>query len=112
MSRLVLRLTPHGRLLLEAADDAPVLDGNVAGRLAEAFSRGSGYGLMRLGAGEVGQVLPPAFVWWRDFAARYVGTLCLQTSGSDAASSSALPSVPPPDSGDLATLALTAPMMP
>ena len=34
---------------------------------------GSGHGLLRLGAGEFGQVLPPMFVWWRGFAARYVG---------------------------------------
>ena len=68
---------------------------------------------MRLGAGEVGQALPPAFVWWRDFAARYVGALCLHASGAASeAAVSVLPAVPPPPSGDLATLVLTAPMMP
>ncbi len=103
-----LRLTPHGRLVLEAAEDAPLLDDKLAGRLAEAFAQGSGYGLMRLGAGEVGRALPPAFAWWRDFAARYVGALCGATEGETAA----LPAVSPPDDADLATLLLTAPMMP
>ncbi len=101
--RLGLRLTPQGRLLLETSDDASSLDDKVAARLAAAFAQGSGYGLMQLGAGEVGRALPPAFVWWRDVAARYVGTLCLQSAGT---------TVPPPTAADLATLVLTAPMMP
>ena len=33
---------------------------------------GPGIGLVWLGAAEVGQALPPLFVWWRDFAALYV----------------------------------------
>ncbi|MBI3710394.1 MAG: SNF2 helicase-associated domain-containing protein, partial [Proteobacteria bacterium] len=114
MSRLDFRLTPQGRLLLEIAENAPILDDKIAERLVEAFARGSGHGLMRLGAGEVGQVLPPAFVWWRDFAACYVGALCVHSSGAvvDARSSLILPLVPPPTDGELATLVLTAPMMP
>ena len=39
MPRLGLRLTPHGHLLLDAAEDAPILDKAVAERLAEAFGR-------------------------------------------------------------------------
>ena len=57
MPGLGLRLTPQGRLLLEAVPDAPFLDNGVAGRLSEAFARGSGHGLMRLGVGEVGEAL-------------------------------------------------------
>ena len=76
MIRLGLRLAPHGRLVCELVADAPGLDEAVATRLREAFARGSGDGLLRLGAGEVGQALPPVFVWWRDFAARYVASLC------------------------------------
>src|SRR5919107_5099689 len=81
MPRIQLRLTPRGHLLLEEANDAPTLDGTVATRLAEAFGRGTGHGLMQLGAGEIGQFLPPAFVWWRDFAVRYVEAVCLHGSG-------------------------------
>jgi hypothetical protein len=106
MPHLGLRLTPHGRLLLEAADDGPMLDDRVADRLTEAFASGSGPGLMQLGAGEVGQALPPAFVWWRAFASRYVAALCLLTSDNS------VPVVPPPNAAELAELVLTAPMMP
>ncbi len=114
MPRLGLRLTPHGRLLLETAEDAPILDDQIAEQLAEAFARGSGYGLVRLGAGEVGRALPPTFVWWRDFAARYVEASCVLSSGAslDAPSSRRVPAVPPPTEGELAALVLTAPVMP
>src|SRR3712207_5637935 len=84
MTRLQLRLTPRGRLLLEEAHEAPALEDKVVERLGDAFRRGAGYGLLQLGAGEVGHSLPPAFMWWRDFAMRYVGAVCLQAS--DAAS--------------------------
>lgn len=113
MPRLGLRLTPHGHLLLEPAEDAPALGDDVAARLVEAFGHGTGYGLVRLGAGEIGQPLPPVFVWWRDFATRYVGAVCLHASGAaaDEPVAVAVPAVPPPAAGELATLALTAPMM-
>ena len=65
VSRLGLRLTPHGRLLLEQTDDAPDLEVGRAARLVDAFARGSGPGLVQLGAGEVGQALPPVLGWWR-----------------------------------------------
>ena len=83
-------------------------------RLGEAFARGSGDGLLRLGAGEAGQVLPPAFVWWRDFAARYVATLCAHAAGAEGGpADAAVPTeVPVPDQADLDALVLTAPMMP
>ena len=109
-SRLGLRLTPQGRLLAEAADDAPDLDRRTAARLADAFARGSGHGLLQLGAGEVGQILPPTFVWWRAFAARYVAALCLHGPATE--SGAALPEVPAPDAAERASQMLTAPMMP
>jgi superfamily II DNA or RNA helicase len=109
MPRIHLRLTPRGHLLLEEADDAPTLDDTVAARLAGAFGRGTGYGLLQLGAGEIGQSLPPAFVWWRDFAVRYVEAVCLHGSGGGGEGLSA---VPPPAEAELATFVLTAPMMP
>ncbi len=114
MSGLSLRLTPHGHLLLEQADDALGLDKTVAARLAKAFARGSGPGLLQLGAGEVGQGLPPVLAWWRGFAARYVTALCLHApvTREDAAAPSTLPAIAAPDAAELATLVLTAPMMP
>lgn len=65
-------LTPHGHLLLAPAPDAPTLPEAVQRRLADAFARGSGHGLLQLGAGEVETVLPAALVFWREFATRYI----------------------------------------
>jgi hypothetical protein len=109
MPRLGLRLTPHGRLIAEVQDDAPEIDAAAHARIAEAFAEGSGAGLVRLGAGEVGQALPPVFVWWRAFATRYVGGVCLNASGRE--DDLTLPPAPPPDAGELASLVLTAPLM-
>ena len=112
-SRLALRLTPRGHLLLDAAEDAPPLDDRVAERLAAAFARGAGHGLLQLGAGEIGRALPASFVWWRGFAARFVEALCLlPMEARDALPSRAIPAIPRPGEGDLASLVLTAPMMP
>ena len=72
-----LRLTPHGRLVLEEAANLLGLDERSVMRLTKAFAESTGRGLLQLGAGEVGQLLPPAFVWWRGFSAQYVGALCL-----------------------------------
>jgi len=58
-------LTPQGRLLLQGA-----------GRLEAAFAKGSGHGLLQLGAGEVKTDLAAALGYWRDFAARYITAVC------------------------------------
>ena len=114
MPHLGLRLSPHGHLVLEQADDAPGLDPRSAARLAGAFARGAGPGLLQLGAGEVGRALPPAFAWWRGFAARYVTALCLHApdAAADGSARPALPAVAAPGAAELAALSLTAPMMP
>ena len=109
MPHLQLRLTPRGQLLLEDAKDASTVDDKLAARLVDAFDRGSGHGLLQLGAGEVGQTLPPTFIWWRDFAARYVSAVCHHAPG---AASEASFTVSPPTESELGTLVLTAPMMP
>ena len=75
---LVPALTPHGHLALTEDRDAPALDPEFARRLQDAFARGSGQGLLQLGAGEVGTVIPPVFSYWREFAVRYVTALCTQ----------------------------------
>src|SRR5690348_5109468 len=111
MARLGLRLTPHGRLSLENQDDGPDINAAASIRLIDAFSRGTGYGLVWLGAAEVGQALSPLFVGWRDFAALYVGSLCLHASGMEAEGSRKLPSVPAPTAAELSSLVLTAPIM-
>jgi non-specific serine/threonine protein kinase len=99
-----LRLTPLGHLVCERRAESPDMDEAIAARLTEAFARGSGHGLLRLGAGEVGQHLPPVFVWWRGFAGRYVAALCLRETADTT-------DMPPPNEAELAELVLTAPMM-
>jgi len=69
-------LTPHGRLTVERDEDAPALDGELAQRMEGAFTRGSGHGLLALGADEIGVALPPALSFWREFAAPYVTGVC------------------------------------
>ncbi|MGH7103636.1 MAG: DEAD/DEAH box helicase [Acetobacteraceae bacterium] len=105
---LGLSLTPHGRLKAEPNGEA-LLDAGLARRLAEAFGRGSGHGLLRLGGGEVGQRLSPVLLWWGAFAARYVTGVCQHARAAEA--TAALPEVPPPDAAECAVLLLTAPLM-
>lgn len=59
VTRLTLSLTPHHRLLLVASPDAPAIDDALAARLAGAFARGSGDGLLHLGGAEIRTGLPP-----------------------------------------------------
>src|SRR5258708_6399672 len=105
---LVPILTPHGHLNLVHEEDAPALDPQLARRLRDAFTRGSGHGLLQLGAGEAGVTIPPAFSWWREFGAHYVTALCtLPESGASPEKAS----VPPPTPAELDSLALSAPPM-
>lgn len=110
-SRLGLRLTPHGHLVTYEGDLAPVIEQSIAVRLWEAFGRGSGHGLLRLGAGEVGEFLPPEFGWWRGFASRYVTSLCLQSPTGDGTTYGHPGEVNAPDNEALTTLIHTAPPM-
>ena len=97
--------------MVEDGDDAPEIDAAASIRLSEAFAQGTGHGLVQLGAAEVGRALPPVFVWWRGFAAQYVGSLCLHASGTEAEDSRELPNVPAPSAAEFSSLVLTAPMM-
>ena len=75
---LGLRLTPHGRLVVSCDAGAPSLEAKLGDRLQKAFERGSGHGLLLLGAEAHGTLLPPVFSYWREFGAHYVTALCLQ----------------------------------
>ena len=99
---LRLTLTPHGHLLLTPDAEAPPLDGALADRLLRAFARGSGHGLLLLGADEAGAALPPVLSYWREFGARYVTALCTQQEGADVAA--------PPDE-EVERIARSAPPM-
>src|SRR5271157_5210689 len=105
---LRLSLTPHGRLALTHDGTAPPLDGALALRLERALERGSGHGLLLLGADEAGTALPPVYSYWREFGARYVTALCTR---QDADAAAARASVPSPTEEELERMALGAPPM-
>ncbi len=105
--RLTPCLTPHGRLVLVPADDAPELEPALAKRIQRAFTRGEGHGLLRLGAAEVGHVLPPAFAYWRELGAHWVTAFCARPDVEERGVG-----VPRPPEEELASLAAAAPMMP
>jgi len=107
-SSLSLSLTPHGRLVLTHDAGAQRLDSGLADRLAHAFERGSGHGLLLLGADEAGTALPPVYSYWREFGAHYVTALCTRQD-SDAPRKGVRVAVPPDE--ELERLALAAPPM-
>jgi len=104
--RLTPSLSPRGDLTVVSQDDAPALDAELGGRIRAAFERGTGHGLLHLGAAEVGQALPPALAYFREFGGRFVTALCTRPDGDGREDD--LPS--PPD--DLDALAAAAPLMP
>jgi superfamily II DNA or RNA helicase len=115
VSALVPILTPHGRLLL-ASDETGTssLPPDLSHRLQLSFSRGSGHGLLQLGAGEVGIAMPPVYGYWREFAARYVAAVCTQSSGSadlESDTSRVSPTIPPPPAKELDAIAAAPPTM-
>src|SRR5450756_566413 len=105
---LGLSLTPHGRLVLTHDADAPRFDSGLADRLRHALERGSGHGLLLLGADEAGAALPPVHSYWREFGARYVTSLCTRQD-SDAPRQRVRVAAPPDE--ELERMALAAPPM-
>ena len=80
---LAPQMTPQGHLCVLQDKEAASLAPELQQRLRDAFEQGPGHGLLQLGAAEVGVVLPPAWAWWRDFAARYVSLLCATPEGGE-----------------------------
>jgi hypothetical protein len=68
-----LRLIPIR--LNQAEGEFSLVDG-LTERLETCFTRGSGHGLLQLGAGETESSLPASLARWRDFALRFVADLC------------------------------------
>ncbi len=102
-----LWLSPHGHLHLAPWDEAPALDPELLSALSPAFAKGSGLGLLHLGASQAGRFLPPGLGYWRDFGARFVTTLCMRPEG-DASSHD----LPLPLREELQAIAFAAPPMP
>ena len=111
VSALAPVLTPHGRLVLAPVDDAPALPADVSRRLAASFARGSGHGLLQLGAGEVGTALPAVLGSWRELGARYVTAVCTLPDPGRAGDGGALAPVLPPSLDALESFVSAAPPM-
>src|SRR5271166_4786655 len=101
-------LTPHGLLTLRQTAQAPALEPDRGVRLEKAFLRGSGHGLLWLGADEVATVLPPVLSYWRELGMRYMTALCALPSVGDGRTK---PPVPIPADGELDTMAAAVPPM-
>jgi non-specific serine/threonine protein kinase len=97
-----LTLTPRGHLL-HTSDDGPTFH---APSVDTAFARGSGHGLLELGATEVGTLLAPDLSYWRDFGARFVTAVCAHPHEVDQATA-----IDPPSGADLDAIAEAAPPM-
>jgi hypothetical protein len=104
---LIPVLTPHGSLRLDQAEDEFSLEDGLGERLERCFTRGSGHGLLQLGAGEAGTSLPSSLAWWRDFAIRFVADLCALGETAEADERR----LPAPAASDLTALIDKAPPM-
>src|SRR5664280_646804 len=101
-------LTPHGLLTLRQTGKALASESEQGLRLEKAFIRGSGHGLVRLGADEVGTALPPVLSYWRELGVRYVTALCALPGVGDGRTK---PPVPIPADGELDKMAAAVPPM-
>ncbi|MGA2255489.1 MAG: DEAD/DEAH box helicase, partial [Thermoguttaceae bacterium] len=111
-----LALTPSGRITLHPSTDSQdgpqasspgaETDGQLT-RLAKAFANSQGEGLFLLATERFEGPLPPAFSYWREFAAAYLTALCHtpEVAGLE------LEAIPPPTPAELATLILSVPPM-
>jgi non-specific serine/threonine protein kinase len=107
---LELILTPAGRLRLrtseaqgEAVSTSPAL-----GEIARAFDAHPAAGLVTLAAARVEPSWSPALLYWRDFAAHYLGAFCQAAPVSGAA----IEPLAAPAEAELATWVLRVPPMP
>jgi SNF2 family DNA or RNA helicase len=103
-----LALTPAGRIVLRTttASRAVETEGQL-GRAAQAFTTSQAEGLFSLATERFDGSLPPEFSYWRDFAVAYLTALCQTPEIADLQ----LEPIPPPTSGELATLLLRVPPM-
>ena len=85
--------------------DAEAEAGSRLKKAAKAFEAAQGAGLFFLATERFDGPLPVSFVFWRDFAARYLMALCHTPESAGAE----LDAIPPPEAGDLDALLLDVP---
>ncbi len=105
-ARIAVIQAGHDPLLSEAVS-AEVSAGAPWARIAKAFAASQAEGLFLLAAQRFEGLLPPAMIYWRDFAGRYLTELCHTPEG---AGTEPAP-IAPPDATDLDVLVLNAPPM-
>ncbi len=98
------QISPQGVLKVVLDTQAAMLAPERQAQIASAFNRGQGYGLLHLGAAQVGTSLAPGWSWWRSFAARYVTALCATPVGTAI-------DIAAPDSATLDAMVADAPPM-
>jgi hypothetical protein len=101
-------LTPHGALILAQAEERLTLEPDREVRLEKAFRRGSGHGLLSLGADEVGTALPTVLSYWRELGAQYMAALCALPGIEEGGKK---PPVPIPADSELAKMGVAVPPM-
>ena len=101
-------LTPHGVLTLRPPGEAVAVEPGLGARLEAAFARGSGHGLLLLGADAVGTALPPILSYWRELGGRYVTALCALPGIAEGTAKNA---VAPPGDCALEQMAAAVPPM-
>jgi superfamily II DNA or RNA helicase len=114
---LDLAFTPSGRITLHQSDGDregrggeprdQTSDGRLVG-VVNAFASSPAEGLFALATHRLDTILAPSFGYWRDFAARYLSELCQTPEVADPQ----VVEIPPPGSGELASMLLSVPPMP
>ncbi len=81
-------LSPGGRITVHDAAASPGQGTRTTKdkRVSEAFDRGSGHGLLHLGAVELVTDLDPSLAFWREFGRQFVGATCGALNPMDPAS--------------------------
>jgi len=103
---LSIQLSPMGHLNLVPDAEGVAWEEALRSKLQIAFGQGSGTGLLELGACGIGNALPPALAFWRDFATRFLTAQCMRAEGE-----AELQAMPSPEPEELQRLVFLAPPM-
>jgi non-specific serine/threonine protein kinase len=80
---LLCALTPGGQIRLLTTERGRPLSARVEERIAAAFDKGRGHGVLHLGAAELGTELDPTLGFWRDLGRQFVGAACCALDPAD-----------------------------